>query len=330
MNKIEEDIKELNDLENNKIELIKKVNDLSEGVEKFKNYSCYEQIKKELDIEKENLLLNENSIKEKVNLLKEYKNKIGTAIREDMNLIYEEMKVYDLNRTINNISSTIREIKQIIEDVEKNILLLEIINKYNFELDNKAEKPNEIKEEELILKKDLEFSLYNLNNKQGYSLKDFGNRYRKEIEYVYEFFDEDIDKTIEYLQKIHGLCPGVKIERNTFRNSCLSIFITKRVAKFNVYWNNEIIKGSSKKEIFLEAIKKIGVDKIYERFSHLFDSSFEISPRMIQSEYATIHKILCNDKIYYIKAHCPTSVFKNLLNKFKNVLNIHELKLSIE
>lgn len=299
-----------------------------EDKEGLNSKSYYIEIKKN----KEKLFFDiqeqESLIKNMSGEVKNYRNTIGNSISQDMQLINDEFKRYNENKSLSNILSVIKEIKDMIGDVEKNAKEMELINKYfeENEISFKEEKSQGDHEFSFVLKKELEFSKYTLNNKQGFSLKNFINDFKKEIIIVYQHYNEDLDKTIDYLQKVHGLCPGSKIERHTFKNTCPDVFGT-RVTNFNVYWNNHLIKGTSKKDIFIEVIKKVGIDKVHEKLSHLYNASFTISRFEIKNGYGTTYKILCGNDLYYIKLHANSNQYKDLLEKIKLLLNPSSLVL---
>lgn len=323
MNNVEDIVNNLKEAEKNKDILKGKIDTIESTLVTLKDAVCestYECVKSDFKKNQQELIEADNIIRENTQSLRDNKFNIGKEIKDDMDLIIEELNEYHKNKSIHNISSVIKEIKGIIEDVEKNVSLMELINKYTSGLE----------QEEYILKKDLELSRYTLNNKQGYSLKSFVSDYKKEIKEVCEFFNEDIDKTIEYFQRQHGLCPGSKIEKNTFKNICPDIFINNRVANFNVYWDNFLIKGSSKKDIFLQVLQKIGIDKVNERLSHLYSNSFSISRNIPKKDYGAVHKFLCNNELYYVTTHGNTLQYKELLEHFKKTFSLDKLVLDIK
>jgi len=330
-------IEEIKQKENAIYSLKEKYEGLSEALKSlsinkgFFNESYYMQMQEDKEKSLYEIKENENIIKQKIIEIKDCRSETGKLINDDMDLLKDEFERYNKNKSLNNVFSVIKEIKDMIEDVEKNLKKMEILNQYIEDYapltkENKLLEKTNLNNEALILKRELEFSKYTLNNKQGFSLKNFLNNYKKEIKIVYEYYNEDLDKTIEYLQKTHGLCAGSKIEKNTFKNNCPELF-SSRIANFNVYWDNILIKGSSKKDIFLEVIKKVGIGKIHEKLSHLYNTSFKISRFEIKSDYGFTHKILYDNDLYYVKLHANSAQYKEFLEIIKSTFNLSNLVL---
>lgn len=165
---------------------------------------------------------------------------------------------------------------------------------------------------------------YTLNNKLGYSLKDFGYRYKKDIEKVLVHFDYDLEMTINYFKSYHGLCPGSHIEKNSFKAICGDLI--KKEPDLHVYIDNKKIEANNLKNVFINSLLAIGLDKIYEQCQSLFCMTFNVSKTPIKSDQIVVEKY-CNDTLFYIKIHGSQAYLKNLLNKIKNELNLVNLEI---
>lgn len=205
-------------------------------------------VEQELKEESEILKIFEVELKQIQEDIINQQKEIGLEINENLESIIEEIKIYNgENKKLNNLILLNEKIKQktiLIEELSEILVLINVYKETPLEDHSEEnevgdlspleseEKPNNIVDdykqndiaEVYILPRYVEFSRYNLNNKQGYALKNFGIDHKHEINKVLTHFNFDIQKTINYLQKIHGLCPGSKIEHNSFKQCCYELF----------------------------------------------------------------------------------------------------------
>lgn len=177
-------------------------------------------------------------------------------------------------------------------------------------------------EKDYILNPNLQFSKYNLNDKNGFSLKSFAEDYSNEIRKVYEHYNGEIEKTVRYLQKNHGLCNGSIIQNSSFQQVCADIIRENK--QINVFINNIKVRGSTNTDILKNVIMKVGVSNVYYKCKEIFNKSFEISEdRKIHASHIKIEKLIDRNrnKTYYIKYHVNTSQILEIIEKIKEKLN---------
>lgn len=358
---INELIEEIIKLEKEKEELDLKKNDVSHALNDINNIienlnvksiDALIETKKCLKLEMDE---NSNNLNKKNSQLNAYKNDLikydkstGEDINELIEGIYEEQEIYAKNKQIDNLKNMIKNIKQKTNQIEEIIKIKEIIGNYknsiheistvenvihenatqvNYRTEEEREKIPHLFEnnisDEFILFKNLELSKYTLNNKVGYSLKDFGIKYKNEIIQVFTHYNEDIEKTINYFQRVHGLCSGIKIEPQSFKNSCYEIF--KKPLGISVFLYGKKIEAGNLRELLLKTIERIGIPTIFKKCGDIFNGSFKISKNKPFSIDNYITKII-NHETYYIFIGGMSKVYsRDILLRIKNKLYISDL-----
>lgn len=321
----------------NEISFLKSTNDGSS------KYSFKELVQIELD----DKIDEKSKINKEIILIKNYvndnKNNVGIQINEQIDTLVEDIDFYKSNKSFENLKLMIDKINETNSEIESlyNTLLfintafepldntntshdiknIRTMNEINSNEDEKKSVPNN---NGFILNPNLELGQYTLNNKLGYSLKDFGYRYKKDIEKVLVHFDYDLEMTINYFKSYHGLCPGSHIEKNSFKAICGDLI--KKEPDLHVYIDNKKIEANNLKNVFINSLLAIGLDKIYEQCQSLFCMTFNVSKTPIKSDQIVVEKY-CNDTLFYIKIHGIQAYLKNLLNKIKNELNLVNLEI---
>lgn len=321
----------------NEISFLKSTNDGSS------KYSFKELVQIELD----DKIDEKSKINKEIILIKNYvndnKNNVGIQINEQIETLVEDIDFYKSNKSFENLKLMIDKINETNSEIESlyNTLLfintafepldntntshdiknIRTMNEINSNEDEKKSVPNN---NGFILNPNLELGQYTLNNKLGYSLKDFGYRYKKDIEKVLVHFDYDLEMTINYFKSYHGLCPGSHIEKNSFKAICGDLI--KKEPDLHVYIDNKKIEANNLKNVFINSLLAIGLDKIYEQCQSLFGMTFNVSKTPIKSDQIVVEKY-CNDTLFYIKIHGSQAYLKNLLNKIKNELNLVNLEI---
>lgn len=321
----------------NEISFLKSTNDGSS------KYSFKELVQIELD----DKIDEKSKINKEIILIKNYvndnKNNVGIQINEQIDTLVEDIDFYKSNKSFENLKLMIDKINETNSEIESlyNTLLfintafepldntntshdiknIRTMNEINSNEDEKKSVPNN---NGFILNPNLELGQYTLNNKLGYSLKDFGYRYKKDIEKVLVHFDYDLEMTINYFKSYHGLCPGSHIEKNSFKAICGDLI--KKEPDLHVYIDNKKIEANNLKNVFINSLLAIGLDKIYEQCQSLFGMTFNVSKTPIKSDQIVVEKY-CNDTLFYIKIHGSQAYLKNLLNKIKNELNLVNLEI---
>ena len=306
-------------------------------------YSFKELVQIELD----DKIDEKSKINKEIILIKNYvndnKNNVGIQINEQIDTLVEDIDFYKSNKSFENLKLMIDKINETNSEIESlyNTLLfintafepldntntshdiknIRTMNEINSNEDEKKSVPNN---NGFILNPNLELGQYTLNNKLGYSLKDFGYRYKKDIEKVLVHFDYDLEMTINYFKSYHGLCPGSHIEKNSFKAICGDLI--KKEPDLHVYIDNKKIEANNLKNVFINSLLAIGLDKIYEQCQSLFGMTFNVSKTPIKSDQIVVEKY-CNDTLFYIKIHGSQAYLKNLLNKIKNELNLVNLEI---
>lgn len=321
----------------NEISFLKSTNDGSS------KYSFKELVQIELD----DKIDEKSKINKEIILIKNYvndnKNNVGIQINEQIDTLVEDIDFYKSNKSFENLKLMIDKINETNSEIESLYNTLLFINTAFEPLDNtntshdikNIRNINEINSNEdekkfvpnnngFILNPNLELGQYTLNNKLGYSLKDFGYRYKKDIEKVLVHFDYDLEMTINYFKSYHGLCPGSHIEKNSFKAICGDLI--KKEPDLHVYIDNKKIEANYLKNVFINSLLAIGLDKIYEQCQSLFGMTFNVSKTPIKSDQIVVEKY-CNDTLFYIKIHGSQAYLKNLLNKIKNELNLVNLEI---
>jgi len=321
----------------NEISFLKSTNDGSS------KYSFKELVQIELD----DKIDEKSKINKEIILIKNYvndnKNNVGIQINEQIDTLVEDIDFYKSNKSFENLKLMIDKINETNSEIESLYNTLLFINTAFEPLDNtntshdikNIRNINEINSNEdekkfvpnnngFILNPNLELGQYTLNNKLGYSLKDFGYRYKKDIEKVLVHFDYDLEMTINYFKSYHGLCPGSHIEKNSFKAICGDLI--KKEPDLHVYIDNKKIEANNLKNVFINSLLAIGLDKIYEQCQSLFGMTFNVSKTPIKSDQIVVEKY-CNDTLFYIKIHGSQAYLKNLLNKIKNELNLVNLEI---
>lgn len=321
----------------NEISFLKSTNDGSS------KYSFKELVQIELD----DKIDEKSKINKEIILIKNYvndnKNNVGIQINEQIDTLVEDIDFYKSNKSFENLKLMIDKINETNSEIESLYNTLLFINTAFEPLDNtntshdikNIRNINEINSNEdekkfvpnnngFILNPNLELGQYTLNNKLGYSLKDFGYRYKKDIEKVLVHFDYDLEMTINYFKSYHGLCPGSHIEKNSFKAICGDLI--KKEPDLHVYIDNKKIEANNLKNVFINSLLAIGLDKIYEQCQSLFCMTFNVSKTPIKSDQIVVEKY-CNDTLFYIKIHGSQAYLKNLLNKIKNELNLVNLEI---
>lgn len=321
----------------NEISFLKSTNDGSS------KYSFKELVQIELD----DKIDEKSKINKEIILIKNYvndnKNNVGIQINEQIDTLVEDIDFYKSNKSFENLKLMIDKINETNSEIESlyNTLLfintafepldntntshdiknIRTMNEINSNEDEKKSVPNN---NGFILNPNLELGQYTLNNKLGYSLKDFGYRYKKDIEKVLVHFDYDLEMTINYFKSYHGLCPGSHIEKNSFKAICGDLI--KKEPDLHVYIDKKKIEANNLKNVFINSLLAIGLDKIYEQCQSLFGMTFNVSKTPIKSDQIVVEKY-CNDTLFYIKIHGSQAYLKNLLNKIKNELNLVNLEI---
>ncbi len=321
----------------NEISFLKSTNDGSS------KYSFKELVQIELD----DKIDEKSKINKEIILIKNYvndnKNNVGIQINEQIDTLVEDIDFYKSNKSFENLKLMIDKINETNSEIESlyNTLLfintafepldntntshdiknIRTMNEINSNEDEKKSVPNN---NGFILNPNLELGQYTLNNKLGYSLKDFGYRYKKNIEKVLVHFDYDLEMTINYFKSYHGLCPGSHIEKNSFKAICGDLI--KKEPDLHVYIDSKKIEANNLKNVFINSLLAIGLDKIYEQCQSLFGMTFNVSKTPIKSDQIVVEKY-CNDTLFYIKIHGSQAYLKNLLNKIKNELNLVNLEI---
>jgi len=321
----------------NEISFLKSTNDGSS------KYSFKELVQIELD----DKIDEKSKINKEIILIKNYvndnKNNVGIQINEQIDTLVEDIDFYKSNKSFENLKLMIDKINETNSEIESlyNTLLfintafepldntntshdiknIRTMNEINSNEDEKKSVPNN---NGFILNPNLELGQYTLNNKLGYSLKDFGYRYKKDIEKVLVHFDYDLEMTINYFKSYHGLCPGSHIEKNSFKAICGDLI--KKEPDLHVYIDSKKIEANNLKNVFINSLLAIGLDKIYEQCQSLFGMTFNVSKTPIKSDQIVVEKY-CNDTLFYIKIHGSQAYLKNLLNKIKNELNLVNLEI---
>lgn len=321
----------------NEISFLKSTNDGSS------KYSFKELVQIELD----DKIDEKSKINKEIILIKNYvndnKNNVGIQINEQIDTLVEDIDFYKSNKSFENLKLMIDKINETNSEIESLYNTLLFINTAFEPLDNtntshdikNIRTMNEINSNEdakksvpnnngFILNPNLELGQYTLNNKLGYSLKDFGYRYKKDIEKVLVHFDYDLEMTINYFKSYHGLCPGSHIEKNSFKAICGDLI--KKEPDLHVYIDSKKIEANNLKNVFINSLLAIGLDKIYEQCQSLFGMTFNVSKTPIKSDQIVVEKY-CNDTLFYIKIHGSQAYLKNLLNKIKNELNLVNLEI---
>lgn len=321
----------------NEISFLKSTNDGSS------KYSFKELVQIELD----DKIDEKSKINKEIILIKNYvndnKNNVGIQINEQIDTLVEDIDFYKSNKSFENLKLMIDKINETNSEIESlyNTLLfintafepldntntshdiknIRTMNEINSNEDEKKSVPNN---NGFILNPNLELGQYTLNNKLGYSLKDFGYRYKKDIEKVLVHFDYELEMTINYFKSYHGLCPGSHIEKNSFKAICGDLI--KKEPDLHVYIDSKKIEANNLKNVFINSLLAIGLDKIYEQCQSLFGMTFNVSKTPIKSDQIVVEKY-CNDTLFYIKIHGSQAYLKNLLNKIKNELNLVNLEI---
>lgn len=142
---------------------------------------------------------------------------IGQRFNDCIEFLEDEVKNIKEDKRIERICSFVESIKTLDEELHeiKDVLIMINDNKEDISCSENKESQDD-KTNPLPLSK--QFSSYEMYNRKGFSMKDFSVKYKKDFVTVYNHFDNDIEKTIEYLQTRHGLCSSTHIDARSFKN----------------------------------------------------------------------------------------------------------------
>lgn len=302
-----------------------------------------EYLKIEISNHEDSLSLINTELNSLKNELIKYDKSTGEDINDLIDGIHEEQIIYSKNKHIENLKIMTKNIYDKVNQIEDIIKIKEIINNYktNDTFSILEESPEEVSKNhyenlseipplfennisnDFILNKNLELSKYTLNNKMGYSLKDFGAKYKNEILQVFNHYEENLDKTINYFQRVHGLCPGTKIEPLSFKNSCYDIF--KKPIGLSVFFNGKKIEANSLKELLLKTIERIGVPTIFKKCSDVFNATFKISKNKPALMENYILKTINHENYYIFIGGMSKIYIKEIINRIKTKLYMSNL-----
>lgn len=161
---------------------------------------------KDFENVKKDIISNKHLIGEKFNECLEF-------LEEEINFIKDDKKLDKICIFIDSMKTLTAEL----EEIKEELIVINDLNNVSI-----SESENVINNSEYPLPFSKQFSQYQLHNKKGFSIKDFSIRHKKDVEVAYRFFDKDIYKTLEYLQKRHGLCSGIIIDAKDFKNKYFS------------------------------------------------------------------------------------------------------------
>lgn len=270
-----------------------------------------------------------------------YDKRSGEEINDLLSEIEEEKNFYNLNKSMDNLKIMVEKIKIKISQIEELIIIKDKINFYKSKSKNKEcineniSEQEETEEQKLkeqffpyaitnniadfyIINRNFEFGQYTLNSKMGYSLKDFCNSYEKDIAKVLSHFNNDVPKTISYLQKTHGLCSGTKIEEQSFKNACPNLFKRKKL-DFCIINNKDKIEAENLRELLFKLIENIGIDFIYKKHNDFFNSTFRIVKNEPYS--SNDYKKIINFETYYVFLNgINQEVLRNFIKKINKRL----------
>lgn len=142
---------------------------------------------------------------------------IGQKFNDCIEFLEDEIKNIKEDKRIERICAFVESIKTIDDELHeiKDVLIMMSDAKEDIPCSENKETQDD-KDYPLPLSK--QFSAYEMYNRKGFSMKDFSIRHKKDFVIVYNHFNKDIEKTIEYLQTRHGLCSSTYIDARAFKN----------------------------------------------------------------------------------------------------------------
>lgn len=254
----------------------------------------------------------------------------GEQISEYVDWISDEISNYNINnKNSESLTKLISEIKSILKELEESEANFNELDSLINSID--SEKLIELKttatpalfvEIEQIIPENYEFSLFNIKNKHGYSLSDFFYKHKEQIRKVIDYYNEDILKTINYLQRKHGLCIGKIIKEDTFKSLCVKHKLLETVRKDSICItiDKDRIKGKNNNEIFRNFIITLGIREVYEKCSDMFSNSLMISDKII-NDAPNQTKHLCDSNLYYLNFSLSSEKMKTIVFRIKDRLN---------
>ncbi len=252
-----------------------------------------------------------NEISSDINDINDYllKNKrtVGTEIMEYMTLMAEEIQEYlapNANRKIETLKDKLDIIDEYKKEIYNLLCILEDEEETKKHISDKNSKNDTAKEERIkiplsllqnsqsisskeffILPQNLEFSNYQHNRKDGFSLQNFIVDQGAHIKTVLDYFNYDFDRTIQYLQQKHGLASGSAINMNTFKQKITSTLHLSIKQKMKVILNGMIVEGSDNNEIFYNFLAKISLSDLLSKYPEVIStSSLNISAKPFLKE----------------------------------------------
>ncbi len=175
-----------------------------------------EQVLKQKQIE-ENLEKQQNELETIKKEILSQKYMVGKKFNECIEFLEDELNNIKEDKRIEKICAFVESIKTIHDDLHeiKEALIMMSDVKEDISCSENKDSQDD-KDYPLPLSK--QFSAYEMYNRKGFSMKDFSIKHKKDFITVYNHFDKDIEKTIEYLQKRHGLCSSIYIDPRSFKN----------------------------------------------------------------------------------------------------------------
>lgn len=175
-----------------------------------------EQILRQKQIE-ENLEQQQHELETIKKEILSQKYMLGERFNECIEFLEDELNNIKEDKKIEKICAFVESIKTIHDELHeiKETLIMMSDTKEDISCSENKEAQDD-KNYPLPLSK--QFSSYEMYNRKGFSMKDFSIKHKKDFITVYNHFDKDIEKTIEYLQKRHGLCSSIHIDARSFKN----------------------------------------------------------------------------------------------------------------
>ncbi len=273
----------------------------------------------------------------------------GEEIRHYLKDIVLEIKDYLDNpdrRSIEILKEKINNIEDYIKEIQSHIDILE--NNQAKTLTNTNDEDQIIKipldilmgisesntdkntKDFVILPKDLEFSNYHPNKKDGFSIQDFILDQSNHIKTVLEYFNNDTEKTLDYFQKKHGLANGEKINHTTFKNKMVELLGLSLKKKFELILDNTSITGSDNLETFYNFLQKISITDLCSKYSQIISpSTLNISETPFSSlpEYVNLDTVKqISDKEgrkFYCYVRLPDARKIEYINKIATKLKLN-------
>lgn len=259
--------------------------------------------------------------------VRDHQSRVGQEILDYLKLLREEADSYlnGTSRAFGLLKTVISEIKHCTAEIEGLVPLIEHIHGEKPSVEQIAAtlvQPEKISGNEQILAAEYEFSSYVLNSKKGRSLKSFFYDQGPHIRKVLEHYGHDYQATLRYLQTKHGLCSGQTIVVKTFESLCVEAFGLKKNL-FGLRLNGKAIKGETNLAIFINCLQEIGLNRIIQHGSSLFNSSLQISKSPIASSRYGVHrKIEEGNTIFYINCHSSDGIKLKQIEKLQELLDL--------